>query len=86
MGLDGAELILDLEQVYGIRFPDELPDIRTVQDLSETVCALTQEQKGNTVDRQVLLKEVITIVGRNSSRLIRRTISAETRLQDVLSL
>ena len=87
MGLDAVEVLLTIEEQYGIQIPDRsFPKVRTVQDLADMVCQLIQEQKGTNPDPQIVMQEVIEIIKEMSSKWRPAPITPETNLTDVLSM
>ncbi len=86
MGLDLEEVILIIEDKYGIKIPDMLPSLITVQDLSDLVLLLVQEQKHISLESQVILEDVVKIVTEKSSRWRRKPVTPDAKLLEVLSM
>lgn len=87
MGLDAVEVMLTIEEKYGIQMPDSsFPKVRTVQDLADVVHRLVGEQKGSSPDSEIVMQEVIEIIRETSSKWRPALVTPETNLTDVLSM
>jgi acyl carrier protein len=87
MGLDGVELILTTEDKFGITISEnDLSEIRTVRNLTELVVRLVREQKKGSPDPETITQEIMEIIKEISGKLIRKPITLDTELTDVLSM
>ena len=86
MGLDAVEVIMTIETKYGIKVPDDLPEIHTVQDLTDLVVRLIAEQKGSKPEPEAALKDVMKMIEEMSSKWCRKPITPTAKLPDILSL
>jgi acyl carrier protein len=63
LGLESVEIVLALEEIFQIRFPDRIArPARTVSDLEEMVLQLRKEQLSATVCASVDEGEIRTLV------------------------
>lgn len=62
MGLDGVELVLEIEESFETRIPDEVAEqIRTVRNLVDWLMANGHSMKANRMGRDQVLLEVRVI-------------------------
>jgi hypothetical protein len=78
MGLDSAELVMDIEEAFGITFPDEGLPLKTCGELLDFV--LTEMRKRGSTDEQAgwrKLREMISKFVKNYApeKITRETLS-----------
>ena len=88
MGLGLVEVILAIEDEFGITVPDSdtaWSQTVTVGDLAELVSKYIGEQHGESTAANAVTDRVIAIVEEHSGLWFKKKVTAASRLQDLLS-
>ena len=89
MGLDLVEVILAVEEEFCISLPDDFLKLEssiTVGNLANGVSTAMRDQKNEVPDPDAVLAQVIRIINEYSSRVLKKGVTSDSRLKDVLSL